>query len=411
VSKLSLPKDKIKVLLLENIHENAVAYFEKNGYTNIEHHKGALDANDLIEKIKDAHIIGIRSRTKLTRDVLDAAEKLFCIGCFCIGTNQVDLDAAKEKGIPVFNAPYSNTRSVAELVLAEAIMLMRNIPEKSMVAHKGGWLKTADDAYEVRGKVLGIVGYGHIGHQLGVIAEALGMQVHYYDVLEKLAIGNAQPCDTLEELLNISDVVSLHVPATPQTKNMITAEHFSQMKKGVRFINASRGNVVVIEDLVAALESGHVAGAAVDVFPVEPGSNKDEFVSPLRGMDNVILTPHIGGSTMEAQANIGKEVAEKLVKYSDNGSSLGSVNMVELNLPSQDDVTRFMHIHKDVPGVLNKINNVFAARDMNICGQYLRTDGRTGYVVVDVCGDIQEGMGVRRELEAIDGTIRVRFLK
>ncbi len=411
VSKLSMPKDKIKVLLLENIHDNAVSYFERNGYMTVERLKGALDAEELKEKIADVHMIGIRSRTKLTRDVLEHANKLLAIGCFCIGTNQVDLAAAKEMGVPVFNAPYSNTRSVAELVLGEVIMLARRIPEKTWSTHEGGWLKTADGAVEVRGKTLGIIGYGHIGTQLSILAESIGMRVVFYDIVEKLALGNAQARHDLDDLLAESDFVSLHVPATPETKNMITAAEIAKMKPGAYLINAARGNVVVIEALAEALEKGHLAGAAIDVFPKEPASAGDEFQSPLRGHRNVILTPHIGGSTLEAQANIGTEVAEKLVKYSDNGSTLGSVNFPEVQLPVMAAVgSRFMHIHRDVPGVLSHINEVFSKRGMNICGQYLRTDGDLGYVVVDVKETVEEGQGVRRELAAVDGTIRTRFL-
>ncbi|WP_245821361.1 phosphoglycerate dehydrogenase [Insolitispirillum peregrinum] len=410
MSKLSMPKDKIKVLLLENIHDNAVGYFEAQGYRSVERLKGALDADELKAKIADVHMVGIRSRTKLTADVLQAANKLMCIGAFCIGTNQIDLTAAKKLGIPVFNAPYSNTRSVAELVLGEVIMLARRIPEKNWSTHNGGWLKTADGAVEVRGKTLGIIGYGHIGTQLSILAEAIGMKVRYYDIVEKLALGNARSCPTMEELLADSDFVSLHVPSTPKTKNMFTATEMAQMKPGAMLLNASRGNVVVIEDLVKALESGHIAGAAIDVFPSEPASTRDMFESPLRNMPNVILTPHIGGSTLEAQANIGTEVAEKLVKYSDNGSTLGAVNFPEVQLPLQETGSRFMHIHNNVPGVLSSINEVLSRRSMNITGQYLRTDGDVGYVVVDVQEQVEAGLGIRHELEQIPGTIRTRFL-
>lgn len=410
VSKLSMPKDKIKVLLLENIHPNAIAHFSNHGYATVETHKGALDSDALKEAIRDVHMIGIRSRTKLTAEVLDCAQKLMAIGCFCIGTNQVDLSAAQKLGIPVFNAPYSNTRSVAELVLGEVIMLARRIPEKSWSTHEGGWLKAVDGACEVRGKTLGIVGYGHIGTQLSILAEAVGMRVRYYDIVEKLALGNAQSCATLEELLAESDFVSLHVPQTPKTRNMMGAEQFARMKKGALFINAARGTVVDIDALAAALSSGHLAGAAVDVFPKEPAANGDEFISPLRGLRNVILTPHIGGSTLEAQANIGTEVAEKLVKYSDNGSTLGAVNFPEVQLPLQEVGSRFMHIHHNQPGILSRINEVLSERNCNITGQYLRTEGDVGYVVVDVQQSLEEGQGVRRALEAIPGTIRTRFL-
>ena len=410
MEKLSLPKSKIKVLLLENIHKGAVELFKRNGYSNVESLKDALDADELKARLKDVHIVGIRSRTKLTKDVLASAEKLLTIGCFCIGTNQVDLECAKRLGIPVFNAPYSNTRSVAELVLAEIVMLFRGIPQRSWGAHEGEWDKTVKGAREIRGKIIGIVGYGHIGTQLSIIAEALGMQVRFYDVEEKLALGNAVPCRSLDELLAISDVVTLHVPETPETKNMINAAKFKKMKKGAFFINASRGTVVNIPALADAVKSGHVAGAAVDVFPKEPAGLNEKFKSPLQGLRNVILTPHIGGSTEEAQANIGGEVAEKLVKYSDNGSTPGAVNFVEVALPPQSDTTRFMHIHRDEPGVMARIAEVFSKREINIAGQYLRTDGEIGYVVTDVMGRVKVGAGIRKDLAAIPGTVRTRFL-
>jgi D-3-phosphoglycerate dehydrogenase len=410
MSKLSLPKDKIKVLLLENVHANAVDLFKRQGYTQVEHVKEALDDGDLIDRIADAHMVGIRSRTQITEDILAAADKLMAIGCFCIGTNQVKTAAAKMRGIPVFNAPYSNTRSVAELVLAEAIMLLRGIPEKSWSTHEGGWMKTAAGSFEMRGKTLGIVGYGHIGTQLSIMAEAMGMRVMYYDIVEKLALGNAIPVRDLGELLKESDVVSLHVPATELTAGMIGKDELRGMKSGAHLINASRGNVVDIDELAACLRDGHLAGAAIDVFPKEPASPDETFESPLRGMKNVILTPHVGGSTMEAQANIGLEVADKLIKYSDNGSTLGAVNFVEVALPPQQGAIRFMHIHRDVPGVLSKINSVFSSRDINIAGQYLRTDGEIGYVVTDVLGDLDVGMGIRKDLEGIEGTLKSRFL-
>ncbi len=410
MEKLSLPKSKIKVLLLENIHKSAVDLFKRQGYTAIESVKEAWDAEELKAKLKNVHILGIRSRTKLTKEVLQSAEKLLTIGCFCIGTNQVDSTCAKRLGIPVFNAPYSNTRSVAELVIAEIIMLFRGIPQRSWGAHEGGWDKTVKGAREIRGKVLGIVGYGHIGSQLSVMAEAMGMQVRFYDVVEKLAIGNAQPCRSLDELFAQADVVSLHVPETPETKNMITAARFKKMKKGAYFINAARGTTVEIPALAEALKSGHIGGAAIDVFPKEPAGPEEEFKSPLRGMRNVILTPHIGGSTEEAQENIGAEVAEKLVRYSDNGSTLGAVNFPEVALPAQSNATRFMHIHGDTPGVMAAISEVFSRRKINIAGQYLRTDGGIGYVVTDVVGRIADGDSVRRELHDIAGTIRTRFL-
>ena len=410
MEKLSLPKSKINVLLLENIHKSAVELFHRAGYSNVKLVKEAWDAEELKAKLANVHILGIRSRTKLTKDILQTAEKLLTVGCFCIGTNQVDIGCAKKLGIPVFNAPFSNTRSVAELVLAEIIMLFRGIPQRSWGAHGGEWDKSVSGAREIRGKVLGIVGYGHIGAQLSIIAEALGMQVRFYDIVEKLAIGNAQPCRNFNELLSTSDVISLHVPETPDTKNMMGAREFAKMKKGAYFINAARGTVVDIPALADALKSGHIGGAAIDVFPKEPAGPEEEFKSPLRGLRNVILTPHIGGSTEEAQANIGGEVAEKLVRYSDNGSTLGAVNFPEVALPPQSNATRFMHIHGDAPGVMAAISEVFSRRKINIAGQYLRTDGGIGYVVTDVVGRIADGDEVRKELHAIRGTIRTRFL-
>ena len=410
MENLSLPKSRIKILLLENVHKSAVELFKRNGYTNIESVAGAIDAEELISKLKNVHILGIRSRTKLTKEILSAAPKLLTVGCFCIGTNQVDLKCAKKLGIPVFNAPYSNTRSVAELVLAEIIMLFRGVPQRSWGAHEGEWDKSVKGAREIRGKTLGIVGYGHIGTQLSIIAEAMGMQVRFFDVVEKLALGNACSTGSLDELLSVSDVVTLHVPETSQTKNMMTAAKFKKMKKGSFFINAARGTVVEIDSLADAVKSGHIAGAAVDVFPKEPADANEKFKSALQGLRNVILTPHIGGSTEEAQANIGGEVAEKLVKYSDNGSTLGAVNFPEVQLPPQEDATRFMHIHRDTPGVLSKIAEVFSRRKINIAGQFLRTDGDIGYVVTDVIGRVEAGMGIRKDLQAIDGTVRTRFL-
>ncbi|MEO5376001.1 MAG: phosphoglycerate dehydrogenase [Alphaproteobacteria bacterium] len=410
MSPLSLSKDKIRVLLLEGIHPNAVRVFADHGYAAVESLPHAPDAETLKRLIADVHIVGIRSRTRLSADVLGAAHRLFCVGCFCIGTNQVDLAAARGAAIPVFNAPYSNTRSVAEMVMGEIIMLLRRTFEKSTQAHAGVWRKTATGAHETRGKVLGIVGYGHIGSQLSVLAESLGMRVCYHDIVEKLPLGNAVACRSLGELLSAADLVTLHVPATPETRDLIGAREIAAMKPGSLLINAARGNVVRIPALVEALKSGHLAGAAIDVHPEEPASGDEEFVSPLRGLANVILTPHVGGSTLEAQANIGIEVADKLVRYSDNGSTQGAVNFPEVALPVQGRVTRFMHIHRNEPGVLSRINAVFASRGLNIAGQYLRTDGEIGYVVVDVDGELEDDANLRRNLETIDGTMRVRFL-
>ena len=406
----SLDKSKIRFLLLEGIHPSAVDVLRQAGYTHVECVSGALPEDELLQKISDVHFVGIRSRTQLTAEVLAQAHKLVAVGCFCIGTNQVDLDAARERGIAVFNAPYSNTRSVAELVLAEAILLLRGIPEKNAVAHRGGWLKSADNAYEIRGKTLGIVGYGAIGSQLSVLAEALGMQVVFHDIETKLSLGNARAAASLDELLARSDVVTLHVPETPSTKNMFGAAQIAMMRRGAHLINASRGTVVDIDALAAALESGHVGGAAVDVFPVEPKGNAEAFVSPLTRFDNVILTPHVGGSTLEAQDNIGVEVAAKLVRYSDNGSTLSAVNFPEVTLPEHEDSLRLLHIHRNVPGVLSRINEIFSRHALNIDGQFLRTDPNVGYVVIDVAADEAQGAALREELAAIPGTLRTRVL-
>lgn len=408
MSKTSLDKSKIRILLLEGVHQNAIDTFNAAGYHNIESISSALSEAELKEKIADAHFIGIRSRTQLTKDVFAVAEKLVTVGCFCIGTNQVDLNAARERGIVVFNAPYSNTRSVAELVLAEAIMLLRGIPEKSIAAHAGQWHKSAAGSFEARGKKLGIVGYGSIGMQLSVLAEALGMQVLYYDVITKLPIGNARQVETLDELLAQSDVVSLHVPELPSTHMMISEVQIRTMKKGAILLNAARGTVVDIEALAAAMQDKHLAGAAIDVFPVEPRSNNDEFISALRGFDNVILTPHIGGSTQEAQANIGIEVAQKLVKYSDNGTSVSSVNFPELALPSHPGKHRILHVHQNQPGMLGAINSVFADHAINVTGQFLQTDEAVGYVVIDV--DQADSQVAYQALKDIPGTMRCRIL-
>lgn len=408
MSQLSLDKAKIRFLLLEGVHKNALDVLSNNGYTNIEYLRGALDEDALIEKIKDVHFLGIRSRTNVTEKVLAAANKLISVGCFCIGTNQVNLKAAMEKGIPVFNAPYSNTRSVAELVLGETILLLRGIPEKNALVHRGGWSKSAEGSFEARGKVLGIVGYGSIGTQLSVLAESLGMQVIYFDVVTKLPLGNARQVGSMSELLAQADVVSLHVPELASTKNMMGAEQFAQMKQGSIFINAARGTCVVIDDLAAALESGHIAGAAIDVFPKEPKANDEEFLSPLRKFDNVILTPHIGGSTLEAQANIGLEVAEKFARYSDTGTTLSAVNFPEVAIPLQAGKHRLLHIHNNVPGVLSAINRVFAENNINISAQSLMTNEAIGYLVMDV--DAEYSNVALEKLQQIEGTIRTRVL-
>ncbi|WP_372627658.1 phosphoglycerate dehydrogenase [Arsukibacterium sp.] len=407
MEKYSLAKDKIKILLLEGLHQSAVKTFTDQGYTNIEYLKTSLPEDQLIERISEAHFVGIRSRTQLTERVLDAANKLMAIGCFCIGTNQVDLDAALKRAIPVFNAPFSNTRSVAELVLGQIIMLLRGIPQRNAAAHRGEWLKTADNSYEARGKTLGIIGYGHIGTQLSIMAEHIGMRVQFYDIESKLVLGNANQVD-LTTLLANSDVISLHVPETPQTKNMIGQAELAQMKQGAILINASRGTVVDIDALTASLQSKKLAGAAIDVFPTEPKGNDEEFISPLRAFDNVLLTPHIGGSTQEAQENIGYEVAGKMVKYSDNGSTLSAVNFPEVSLPEHKGRSRLLHIHKNQPGMMTKINETFAKHNINISGQYLQTVQDVGYVVIDV--DSEDHELALNELKAIPGTLRARVL-
>ena len=409
--KTSLDKSKIKILLLEGIHPTAVEAFRSDGYTDIEYHPKSLSQPALIDSIRDAYFVGIRSATELTDEIIDQAQRLTGIGCFCIGTNQVDLEAAQMRGIPVFNAPFSNTRSVAELVLAEIILLMRGIPERNASAHRGGWVKTATGSREARGKTLGIVGYGHIGTQVGLLAESLGMQVFYYDTETKLALGNARPVASLEALLEMADVVTLHVPETPQTAGMITAARLALMKKGGRLINASRGTVVDIDALVDALESKHLSGAAIDVFPTEPKTAADEFVSPLRGFDNVLLTPHVGGSTEEAQQNIGLEVAEKLIKYSNNGTTLSAVNFPEVSLPEHPGKRRLLHIHRNQPGVLSAINAIFSEERINITGEYLQTNTKIGYVVIDVETDERaEALELKRRLDEVDGTLRTRIL-
>ncbi|MCW5236100.1 phosphoglycerate dehydrogenase [Verminephrobacter eiseniae] len=404
----SLDKSRIKFLLLEGIHSSAVDVIRAAGYTRIETVPGALPDEQLQRSIADAHFLGIRSRTQLTGAVLAQAPKLVAVGCFCIGTNQVDLNAARERGIAVFNAPYSNTRSVAELVLAEAILLLRGIPAKNAAAHRGGWLKSADKAYEIRGKTLGIVGYGSIGTQLSVLAEALGMQVAFFDVASKLPLGNARQVPQLRDLLAQSDIVSLHVPELASTQWLIGAAEIAAMKPGGILINAARGSVVEIEPLAQALKAGRLLGAAIDVFPVEPRSNQDEFLSPLRGLDNVILTPHIGGSTVEAQANIGLEVAEKLVKYSDNGTSTSSVNFPEVALPAHPGKHRLLHVHRNMPGVLSEINRIFSDTRINIAAQYLQTNETIGYVVIDI--DAASSELALDRLAGVRGTLRCRVL-
>lgn len=409
--RTSLDKNKIKLVLLEGIHASAVESFRADGYTNIEQHAGAVTGAKLREAVRDAYFLGIRSNTHLKAEFFEHAPRLIGIGCFCIGTNQVDLSAAEARGIPVFNAPFSNTRSVAELVLAEIVFLMRGIPQRNAAAHRGEWIKSAAGAHEVRGKTLGIVGYGHIGTQVGLLAESLGMQVIFRDVEAKLALGNARPAASLEALLEAADVVTLHVPETQETQGMMGAPQMARMKRGAKLINASRGTVVDIAALAEALRAGQVGGAAIDVFPAEPKSAAQAFESPLRGLDNVVLTPHIGGSTAEAQQNIGAEVAEKLIKYSNNGSTVGAVNFPEVSLPAHPGKHRLLHIHRNQPGVLSAINGVFSGDGINIAAQYLNTDVRIGYVVADVeAGEGVDELQLKRSLDAVAGTIRTRIL-
>ena len=408
MSQTSLGKTKIKFLMLEGIHDSAIEALARVGYTHVVCHPKALPEERLLEEIADAHFVGIRSRTQLTEKVLAQAPKLVAIGCFCIGTNQVDLGAAARMGIPVFNAPFSNTRSVAELVIAEMVLLLRRIPERTAAAHRGEWQKTAIGSYECRGKTLGIVGYGNIGMQVGVLAESLGMRVIYFDIKSKLPIGNAQPVPTLDALLKESHVLSLHVPQDEKTDRLIGANEIEKMRSGAMLVNASRGNVVDIDALADALRSNQLGGAAIDVFPVEPKSNNDSFESPLRGIDNCILTPHIGGSTQEAQANIGVEVAEKLAHYSDNGTTVSAVNFPEVALPEHHGKHRLLHVHDNVPGIMSAINAVFSENDVNVSGQYLQTRGDTGYVVIDIEANYSEA--VLDRLSAIPGTLRCRVL-
>lgn len=404
---LSYPKNRIKILLLENIHQNGVKIVETEGY-QVEIVPAGLDEEQLIEKIKDVSILGIRSKTQVTKKVLDNAKRLMSIGAFCIGTNQIDLEECTKRGITVFNAPYSNTRSVVELAIGEMVMLLRNLPDKIIKMHDGKWDKSASGSFEVRGKKLGIVGYGNIGKQLSVLAEAMGLQVYYYDVDERLAIGNAIKCNDLNEMLNQVDVVSLHVDGRESNTNVINKEQFDAMKDGVIFMNLSRGHVVDIPSLKEAMLSGKVKGAAVDVFPEEPLSNKHEFISELRGLPNLILTPHIGGSTLEAQENIAEFVPSKIIQYINTGSTTNSVNFPNLTLPTLQNAHRFIHIHENKPGILAEINNILADHGINIMGQYLKTNETVGYVITDINKDYDKE--VTTILKKIEGTIRFRVL-
>ncbi len=404
----SYPKDKIKVLFLENISDKAVQYFKQQGYTDVKKVAGALSEEDLIKVIKDVHILGIRSKTFISKKVLDSAKKLQAIGCFCIGVNQVDLKACKQKGIAVFNAPYSNTRSVAELVIGASILLIRRILDKNNAAHKGIWNKDAKGSFELRGKTMGIIGYGNIGTQLSVMAEAMGMRVQFFDVETKLPLGNAQAKKSIKEIVSSSDIISLHVPETSQTKNLINKAVIKQFKTGSILVNYARGEVVDLDALAQAIKDKHIAGAAIDVFPVEPEKNGDVFASPLQGLSNVLLTPHIGGSTEEAQENIGEDVGIKLYQYLERGVSNGSHTIPSLSLPPVDGAHRILHIHKNVPGVLGAINTLLSKNKINIVGQYLKTNDEIGYVVLDVDSKLsKQAMTLLKEVKE---TIRVRML-
>lgn len=404
----SYPKEKINILLLENISETAIANIKSHGYGSVTKISGALDEEALIKALKDVHLLGIRSKTNVTRRVLEHAPKLQAIGAFCIGVNQIDLTAATQHGISVFNAPYSNTRSVAELVIGAAIMLIRRIPDKNRSAHEGTWLKDASGSYELRGKTLGIVGYGNIGSQVSVLAEAMGLKVIFYDVLTKLPLGNAEACKSLKELVSKSDIVSLHVPETQSTKNLINKQLLKQFKKGSILINYARGEVVDIDALAAALSAGDIGGAAIDVFPIEPEKNGDKFTTPLQGLSNVLLTPHIGGSTVEAQENIGVDVSTKLMGYLEKGITYGSHTVPTLSLPTLEGAHRILHIHKNVPGVLSEINTALSNAHINILGQHLATNEHIGYVVLDV--DKQLSKHAFKLLKDVKHTIRVRIL-
>ena len=404
----SYPKEKINILFLENISDTAVKQFRDAGYTNVKKLGGALSEDQMINEIKHIHLLGIRSKTQVTRRILEQAGKLQAIGCFCIGVNQVDLKTATQKGIAVFNAPYSNTRSVAELVIGASIMLIRRIPDKNRFAHDGLWQKEAKGSYELRGKTLGLIGYGNIGTQVSILAESMGMRVKFYDVVTKLPLGNAEACRTLKELVSTSDIISLHVPETPQTKNLINKNLLKNFKKGSILLNYARGEVVDIDALAKALESGQLGGAAIDVFPWEPEKNGDAFTTPLQGQTNVLLTPHIGGSTEEAQQNIGVDVSHKLFNYLEMGISTGSHSIPELALPPQEGTHRILHIHKNVPGVLSSINNSLASKNINILAQYLKTNDNIGYVVLDV--DKKISSNAFSLLKEVKETIKVRML-
>jgi D-3-phosphoglycerate dehydrogenase len=404
----SYPKHKIKVLFLENISEKAVQYFKVQGYTDVKKMAGALSEDELIKAIKDVHILGIRSKTFISKKVLEHAKKLQAIGCFCIGTNQVDIKACKQKGVAVFNAPYSNTRSVAELVIGSSIMLIRKIMDKNLAAHQGIWNKEAKGSFELRGKTMGLIGYGNIGMQTSIMAEAMGMKVKFYDVETKLPLGNAIAVKSIKELVSASDIISLHVPETNQTKNLISKEVIKQIKQGSILINYARGEVVDLDALAEAIKNKQISGAAIDVYPWEPEKNGDRFETPLQGLSNVILTPHIGGSTEEAQENIGEDVSIKLYQYLERGVSNGSHSIPAISLPPVDGAHRILHIHNNVPGVLSAINTVMSKNKINIVGQYLKTNEEIGYVVLDVDSKLsKKAIELLREVKQ---TIRVRML-
>ena len=407
-NKTSYPKEKINILFLENISDVAVKYFTNAGYSNVKKIGGALSEEQLMKEIKDVHLLGIRSKTQITAKVLEAAEKLQAIGCFCIGVNQVDLKTATKKGIAVFNAPYSNTRSVAELVIGASIMLIRKIVDKNKAAHNGIWLKEAKGSFELRGKTLGIIGYGNIGSQLSVLAESLGMKVLFYDAETKLPLGNAVAKKTLKELVAQADIVSLHVPELPSTKNLINKTNLKFFKQGSILINYARGEVVDLDALAKCITDGQIGGAAIDVFPIEPEKNGDQFTSPLQGLHNVLLTPHIGGSTEEAQQNIGDDVSNKLFNYLEKGESYGSHTIPVLNLPPQEGTHRILHIHNNVPGVLSEINTQLSKHRINILGQYLKTNDSIGYVVLDVNKNLSKNAA--ELLKKVKATIKVRML-
>ncbi len=404
----SYPKERINILFLENISEKAVEQFRKNGYTNVKRLGGALSEEELIREIKDVHLLGIRSKSHISAKVLAAATKLQAIGCFCIGVNQVDLKAATEAGIVVFNAPYSNTRSVAELVIGASIMLIRRIPDKNKAAHEGIWMKEAKGSYELRGKTLGIIGYGNIGSQLSVLAEGLGMKVIFYDTETKLPLGNASSARNLKELMSTSDIISLHVPETEQTRNLINKANLKFCKKGAILINYARGEVVELKALAASLKEGLIGGAAIDVYPWEPEKNGDRFETPLQGLSNVILTPHIGGSTEEAQQNIGEDVSIKLFQYLERGITNGSHTIPAIGLPPVENAHRILHIHHNVPGVLSAINTALSKNNINIVGQYLKTNDAIGYVVLDI--DKKLSNQALALLKKVKATIKVRLL-